>query len=1542
MSASDAGIVSGDDTALPLSSVQQLVFLDQLLHPDLPIYNIGMAWHIAGPVDPLLLAQAINSVANGNDALRLLFSEENGLARQRILDSVHVELPVVDFSGQPDADARARAYMNAAFAAPFKLFDGLAWSAELVLAGEAGSYWFQRYHHLVTDGYGMSIIAHAVAHAYQALLAQAPAAPAGPSYAEFVADDAHYLQSARYGRDRDFWLERFARLPAPLLAPRLAAAGQGGPAPSGQLDWQLPRARYDAYTAFAKEHGLSMPQLLLAAIGACFARMADVDEVVVGVPVHNRGGARQKQTVGMFSSISPVGIRVDRSASFVALMGEVAAEMRRCHRHQRFPVAELNRALKLARDGREQLFDLTLSAMSFNGDNSFGGAPTRVVPLEHGLERTPLAIVLRDHHAGADVTVEFVFSSACFDEAQVQAIQARIALILDAAMQAPDTAIDQLAFLSDTELRQVLVDFNATERGLPHTHCIHSMFEAQVALSPDAPALSCGADTLSYAELNRRANRLAHHLRALGVQADQRVAICVERSIDMIVGLLGILKAGAGYVPLDPAYPAERLAFMLGDCQPAAVLTQAALRDKLPPSSATTVVLDSAEALAALASRPEHKPDVPGLSPAHLAYVIYTSGSTGLPKGVMVEHRHAVNLLASHIELCGMGPGDRVLQFASIGFDASVTEIFPGLAGGACIVLRPAHLMLPDREFIAFLDEQGITVTDLPTAFWHQWAAGNIAVGQALRLVIVGGEKAELRHLRHWMAAPCTAGVRWINTYGPTEATIYATAIAYEAGSALPAAEVPIGRPVANTQVYLLDAHGRPVAPGMSGEIHIGGAQVARGYLNRPELTQEKFIADPFKPGGRLYKSGDLGRWLTDGNIEYLGRNDFQIKIRGYRIELGEIETRLAACPGVREALVVVGAGQRLVAYLTTEAGSKPTVADLRSRMAEALADYMVPSAFVLLDAFPINTNGKIDRKALPAPDMEAVLTSRYEAPQGEAESAIAQIWQQLLGLEQVGRNDHFFELGGHSLLVVSLIEQLRQRGWQTDVRSVFSAPTPAGLARLLATAQAGVAVDTRRIPDACQAITPDMLPLAALTQDEIDAIAARVAGGAANIADIYPLSPLQKGILFHHMLDSEGDPYLLRLVLTVDSRVRLDAFLGALQTVIDRHDILRTGIIWSGLRDAVQVVLRHAALPVEQIELADGQDALQQLLYTVDPSRLRMDLQRAPLLAAYVAVDPLSGECHLALLNHHLIGDHVSQELIVAEIQAILQGEPDSLPAPVPYRHFIAQTLAADEARHADYFRRQLGDIDEPTAPFGLMNVQGNGAQAGEATLALEDALSLRIREMARRCGVTPAVLFHVAWAQVLGQTSARKDVVFGSVLLGRMHGADGADQVLGMFVNTLPVRLSLAGLSVRQAVDAAYRQLTDLLEHEQAPLTLAQQCSAVAAPAPLFTSLLNYRHSHAQGGQAARLVRNGIRTHSLAERISYPVGISINDLGTGFSITSQCDGVDAARVAAMLAQAAQGLTQALADDPARLLSSLDVLPPAERELVLNGFNER
>ncbi len=522
------------------------------------------------------------------------------------------------------------------------------------------------------------------------------------------------------------------------------------------------------------------------------------------------------------------------------------------------------------------------------------------------------------------------------------------------------------------------------------------------------------------------------------MRPDDRIAICVDRSPALIIGLYAILKAGAGYVPLDPEYPAERLAYQLSDSKPVLLLTQQHLQERLPTQDIPVWLLDDEYHQNQVAKQPDHNPDARqmGLQPHHLAYVIYTSGSTGQPKGVMLEHRNVVNFIHAQQQTSEPKLGDRILQFATIAFDTSVSDIFPTLASGATLVLRPPHIRVPDKAFVELLNEQKITIIDMPTAFWHQWVQEMMAersgFGKYLHTVIVGGEKAELRHLQNWQSMPATQSCRWINSYGPTETTVIATTLKMDGtvkadGQQLAdiTDNIPIGYPLPNTRIYILDTFGKPVPLGVSGEIYIGGAGVARGYLNRPDLTAEKFVADPFsqQPDARMYKTGDLGRWLPNGTIEYLGRNDFQVKLRGFRIELGEIETRLVQCQGVQEAIVLVREtapdDKRLIAYIQPQSGVKLSPSALRQQLAQHLAEYMLPSAFVTLDAFPLTANGKIDRQAFPAPDQSAIVVRDYEAPQGEIETALAQIWQELLGLERVSRHDHFFELGGHSLLIL-------------------------------------------------------------------------------------------------------------------------------------------------------------------------------------------------------------------------------------------------------------------------------------------------------------------------------------------------------------------------------------------------------------------------------------------------------------------------------------------------------------------------------------------
>ncbi|WP_122882819.1 non-ribosomal peptide synthetase, partial [Burkholderia pseudomallei] len=775
----------------------------------------------------------------------------------------------------------------------------------------------------------------------------------------------------------------------------------------------------------------------------------------------------------------------------------------------------------------------------------------------------------------------------------------------------------------------------------------------------------------------------------------------------------------------------------------------------------------------------------------------------------------------------------------------------------------------------------------------------------------------------------------------PTEAAVDVTAWACDAEEG--GASVPIGWPIANTRIYVLDGHGQPVPRGVAGELYIGGVQVARGYLNRPELTRERFVDDPFVAGGRLYKTGDLARWRTDGSLEYLGRNDFQVKIRGFRIELGEIEAQLAKVAGVRETVVLARdsgspAGEkRLVAYYTGNAD----VAALREQATRHLPAYMVPSAYVRLDAWPLTPNGKLDRRALPAPADDAYARAEYEAPQGAKEEALAAIWKDLLPVERISRHDNFFELGGHSLLVIGLSEKLRAAGLHADVRVVYRASTLADLAAHLGTDNQDIRIPPNLIADGDEHITPAQLTLVALSQESIDALVAKVEGGAANVQDIYPLAPLQEGILFHHLMSGESDPYVLSGVLAFRSREVMERFVSALQQVIDRHDILRTGFFWEGLEQPVQVVQRRATLPVSVVELdAREGDIVRQLETRFDSRGYRMDVSRAPLMHVHAACDGEHERWVARVLFHHLSIDHTTLERVIEEARAIGQGRAEDLPQPVPFRNFVAQArLGVSEADHEAYFRAKLGDIDEPTAPFGLLSVQGDGREIAEAARTLKPELSGALRGHARRLGVSAASMMHVAWGLVLSRTTGRQDVVFGTVLFGRMQGGAQSDRALGLFINTLPVRMRVAQTGVEASVKETHAQLAELMRHEHAPLVLAQRCSGVPAQTPLFTSLLNYRYSKPK--VAAAHIADGVELLDGHERTNYPVSVDIDDHGDDFKIRAQAAAsVDPARVCDFLEVALTRLVDALERDPHGALRQLDILPEVEREEVVRRWN--
>ena len=1048
---------------------------------------------------------------------------------------------------------------------------------------------------------------------------------------------------------------------------------------------------------------------------------------------------------------------------------------------------------------------------------------------------------------------------------------------------------------------------------------------------------------------NARANQLAHCLRERGVGPDVIVGICVERSLEMLVGIFGVLKAGGAYLPLDPTYPAGRLTYMIEDARPILILTQEALRQRLP-EAIETLCLDKDWPSIGGASQAN---PVPRATPGNLAYVIYTSGSTGRPKGVGISHQNVRRLFAAtEAEYC-FATTDVWAFFHSFAFDFSVWEIWGALLYGGRLVIVPYWISRSPETLHEFLGRHSVTVLNQTPSSFYQLdavdAAQEAAKPLSLRLVIFGGEALERQRLATWFARYGDDGPQLVNMYGITETTVHVTLQRLKRGDAHGGRDEAIGRPLGDLQAYLLDDHMLPVPVGVAGELYIGGAGLARGYLGRPDLTAERFVPDPFGGAGeRLYRTGDLARYRPDGNIDYLGRIDHQVKIRGFRIELGEIEAALSRIPGVREAVVLARedspGDKRLVAYVAGSNGAEPAAAALRAALQRELPDYMVPAAFVVLDALPLTSNGKVDRKALPAPDIGAQVAPQYVAPRTPAEETLCRIWAEVLGIERAGIEDNFFELGGHSLLAVTLIERMRRQGLPTNVRALFANPTPAGLAAVIGSG-GEVAVPPNLIPPGCAAITPEMLPLAELSQADIDRIVGTVPGGASNVQDIYPLAPLQEGILFHHLLAAKGDPYLLQTLMAFDTRERFEDFLGALQAAISRHDILRTAVIWEGLPEPMQVVWREARLTVEEVALdfAAG-DVGEQLRARFDPRQYRLDVRRAPLMRLFYTHDFARDRWIVGLAHHHLVDDNTSLRFVVEEIQSHLLGRAERLTPPLPFRNFVAQArLGVSQAEHEAYFRAMLGDVTEPTAPFGLLDAQGDGSGVEEARLDLDAALARRLRARARSLGVSAASLFHQAFAQVLARVSGRADVVFGTVLFGRMHGGEGADRALGMFINTLPVRVRLGEESVTDSVRRMHEALTKLLRHEHASLALVQRCSAVQTPTPLFSALLNYRHSPvgAEAPGEASPAWDGVEMLHAEERNNYPFTLSVDDLGDGFQLTAQTQRpVAPDRISAFMRVALERLIDALETAPETAARTIDVLPDAERRQLLVEWN--
>jgi amino acid adenylation domain-containing protein len=1039
--------------SVPLSFAQERLWILDQLEPGSSAYNIPLAVHLSGRLNVSSLQQSIGEIFRRHEVLRTTFSTEHDRPVQRIAPVTAFTLPEIDLSAMPKEQREARAQQLASEEAPrpFDLVSGPLMRATLLLLNPEEHVLLVTMHHIASDGWSMGILYQELSVLYEAFLTGNPSPLPEPpiQYADFAVWQKEWLQGENLEKQLAFWKEQLrdlSPLELPTDHPRPLVQTFHGAVHSVQLSRDLS----ESLQSLSRREGVTLFMTVLAAFQVLLHRYTGQDDIVVGTPIANRNREEIEGLIGFF--VNTLVMRTDTSGNppFRELLKRVRRVSLDAYAHQDLPFEKLVMELRPERDlSLNPLFQVMFALQNAPVSN----LELPGLTLSHmGIETTRTRFDLEVHlwEAEEGLRAAFVYNTDLFDPDTIKRMAGHYQRILEGIVDNPDRRLSELPLLTEAERHKLLVEWNDTATDYPRDKCIHELFEEQVQRTPDAIAVIFEDKHLTYQELNSRANRLAHYLRKQGVGPEVLVGICVERSLEMVIGILGILKAGGAYVPLDPTYPRERLEFMIKDTRTPVIVSQRHLLNVLPEHTGNVICLDSD--LKIIIEEGKENPVSRGTADS-LSYVMYTSGSTGRPKGVCVSHRGVVRLVkeTNYVKLT---PEEVFLQLASISFDASTFEIWGSMLNGAkLVIMTPGTPSL--QELRQAVQKHQITTLWLTAGLFHLMVDEQSDAFRHVRQLLAGGDVLSVSRVRRFLSKnrDCTL----INGYGPTENTTFTCCHTTKLPDET-ATSIPIGRPVANTQVYVLDGWLRPVPVGVPGELFITGEGLAQGYLNQPELTAEKFIPNPFskKPEARLYKSGDLVRYLPDGNIEFLGRIDNQAKIRGYRIELGEVEAVLGLHPSVHETVVIAREDQsgnkQLVAYVVLNEKSAMVNSDLRSFLKKKLPDYMIPSAFVILDALPLTLNGKVDRKALTIPAQSMTgMAKTFVAPRNTNEAQLTRIWEKVLAMKPIGVTDNFFELGGHSLLAIRLIAEIRKvTGKNLPVVALFQSPTVEQLDRAL------------------------------------------------------------------------------------------------------------------------------------------------------------------------------------------------------------------------------------------------------------------------------------------------------------------------------------------------------------------------------------------------------------------------------------------------------------------------------------------------------------
>jgi aspartate racemase len=1041
------------DGNLPLSFSQQRLWFLAQLEPNSPAYNIPAAFRLTGLLSVTALSQSLSEIVRRHEVLRTTFPSVEGQPKQVISLHKVLTLPIIDLSELPPDQRLSEAQRLATEEAqqPFVLATGPLFRVKLLRLEEAEQMLLVTMHHIVYDGWSYDIFLRELAALYNAFSSGKPSPlPELPiQYADYAYWQHEWLQGEVLESQRDYWKQQLnGNLPILQLLtdyPRSPVQTYQG----GYQSLELPKNLTQALKDLSQQERGTLFMTLLAAFQTLLYRYTGQEDIIVGTPIAGRSKVEVEGLIGFFVNTLALRTYLDGNPSFQELLGRVREVALGAYAHQDLPFEKLVEELQPGRDrSRTPLFQVMFVLQNTpTSALELPGLTVNPLNIDSGTAKFDLTLFITETAQGLRASLEY--NTDLFNAATITRMLGNFHTLLKGIVANPQQRLSDLPLLTVAEQHQLLVEWNNTQTDYPSNTCIHQLFEAQVEQTPNAVAAIFGSEQLTYRELNRRANQLAHHLQGLGVGPETCVGICVERSLDILVGLLGILKAGAAYLPLDPAYPQERLTFMLEDAQVPVLLTQGPQVEKLPSHQAKVICLDTDWDTI---KRESQENPISKVTADNLAYVMYTSGSTGKPKGVSVIHRGVVRLVKG-VNYANLAAAEVFLQLAPISFDASTLEIWGSLLNGAQLVIFPPQT--PSLEEMGQVIRQyQVTTLWLTAGLFHLMVDERLEDLKPLRQLLAGGDVLSVPHVQKFLRK--IGDCKLINGYGPTENTTFTCCYPITAPDQL-GNSVPIGRPISNTQVYVLDSHLQPVPIGVPGELYIGGDGLARGYLNRPDLTEEKFLQNPFsdKPGTHFYKTNDLVRYLPNGNIEFLGRIDNQVKMRGFRIELGEIEAVLAQHPIVKEAVVTVredvSGNKNLVAYIVSHQEQAFTINDLRRFLKQKLPDYMVPGAFVLLEALPLTPNGKVDRRVLPAPDQTRKESEEtFVAPRNELELQLTQIWEKVLGVHPISVKDNFFDLGGHSMLAARLFAQIEKKlGRNLPLANLFQAPTIEELASL-------------------------------------------------------------------------------------------------------------------------------------------------------------------------------------------------------------------------------------------------------------------------------------------------------------------------------------------------------------------------------------------------------------------------------------------------------------------------------------------------------------